>query len=154
MEIKVDDLSGQAIADFLEEHINDMKAISPPESKHALDIKGLKQADITFWTMREKVALAGCGALKELSLNHGEIKSMRISKNVRGKGLASKMLQHIISEAETRGYQRLSLETGSMDYFKPAIALYKKHGFAVCAPFANYKEDPNSIFMSKLLSNN
>ncbi len=150
MLIRIDDLCGPEIADFLEEHIKDMKSISPPESKHALDIKGLKKPDITFWTMWEQDELVGCGALKELSLNHGEIKSMRTSTDYRGKGLASKMLQHILTEAENRGYQRLSLETGSMDYFIPAVNLYKKFGFNICPPFANYKEDPNSIFMSKI----
>ncbi|MEM7133021.1 MAG: GNAT family N-acetyltransferase [Chloroflexota bacterium] len=153
MEIKVDDLSGPEIAEFLEEHIKDMKAISPPESKHALDLDGLRKPEITFWTMWDQDALVGCGAIQELSDVHGEIKSMRVSKEHRGKGYASKILDHIISEAYKRGYRRLSLETGSMDFFKPAHALYKKYGFELCAPFSNYKEDPNSLFFSKQLRN-
>ena len=151
MQIIIDDLSGQQIADFLEEHIEDMKSTSPPQSKHALDIKGLQQPEITFWTMWEDNELVGCGAIKELSPDHGEIKSMRTSAKLRGNGLASKMLIHIINQAEKRGYQRLSLETGSMEFFVPAVNLYKKFGFEICEPFANYKEDPNSIFMSKVL---
>ena len=148
MEIRVDDLSGREIADFLEDHIADMKSISSPQSKHALDLEGLKKPEITFWTIWEQDQLIGCGALNELSSDHGEIKSMRTSANFRGKGVASKMLRHNISVSNQRGYQRLSLETGSMDYFKPAHELYKKYGFKVCAPFAGYREDPNSIFMS------
>ena len=151
MQIIIDDLSGQQIADFLEEHIEDMKSTSPPQSKHALDLEGLRKSDITFWTMWEDNQLVGCGAIKELSPDHGEIKSMRTSAKLRGNGLASRMLTHIINEAEKRGYQRLSLETGSMEFFIPAVNLYKKFGFEICQPFANYKEDPNSIFMSKVL---
>jgi len=151
MKIIVDDLAGKEIAAFLEEHIEDMKSTSPPESKHALDLEGLRQDDVTFWSMWEGDQLVSCGAIKELSSGHGEIKSMRTSTKIRGKGFASKMLTHIIKEARTRGYQNLSLETGSMPFFIPAVNLYKKFGFEICEPFANYKEDPNSIFMSKAL---
>ena len=151
MKIEIDDLSGQDIADFLEEHIADMKSISPPESKHALDLEGLKKAEITFWTIRENGEVLGCGALKELSTTHGEIKSMRTASSARKRGLASKMLAHIIKEAEEREYKRLSLETGSMDFFKPARSLYKKFGFTYCEPFGDYKLDPNSKFMTRTL---
>ena len=153
MEIKIDDLSGDEIANFLEEHISDMQSISSPESKHALDLDGLRKPDITFWTVWENNVLVGCGAIKELSATHGELKSMRTSKESRGKGVASHLLGHIISEACGRGYQRLSLESGSMDYFIPAHALYERFGFNYCPPFSNYKEDPNSVFMMKLLNN-
>lgn len=151
MKIVVDDLSGQEIADFLEQHIEDMKSVSPPESKHALDVDGLKSSEITFWTVYKNDLLAGCGALKELDATHGEIKSMRIAPNARGKGIASKLLRYIITVSTNRGYHRLSLETGSMAFFEPARQLYLNHGFQYCRPFADYKEDPYSVFMSLIL---
>jgi putative acetyltransferase len=151
MEIKIDDLSGPEIARFLEEHINDMRSVSPPESKHALDLDGLRKPEITFWTVWDHGQLVGCGALKEIDATHGEIKSMRTSPLHRGKGVASLMLQHLLNEAQKRNYRRLSLETGSMPFFKPAHALYQKFGFVSCPPFPPYKEDPNSVFMSKEL---
>jgi len=151
LEIGIDDLTGEAIAAFLREHMDDMVAASPPESRHALDLDGLRTPDITFWTMHDEGQVIACGALKTLSEDHGEIKSMRTSRNYRGRGIASLMLGHIIDEAKTRGYRRLSIETGSMDFFKPAHALYAKHGFKPCPPFAGYREDPNSIFMTLVL---
>ena len=151
MKIIIDDLSSPEIASFLQEHIEDMRATPPPESKHALDLSGLKQADITFWSVSYKNKIVACGALKELSATHAEIKSMRTSARLRGKGLASKMLQHILDEAKARQYKKLSLETGSMEFFTPARALYKKFGFSECPPFANYTNDPNSIFMQLIL---
>lgn len=151
MHLRIDDLTGSEIAALLEEHIEDMKSVSPPESKHALDLEGLRQSDITFWTIWEGDSLAGCGALKELEKQHGEIKSMRTSRNFVRRGVASKVLSHIISEATKRGYKRLSLETGSMDYFKPAHKLYESFGFTFCEPFGDYKLDPNSVFMMKEL---
>ncbi len=151
MKIIVDDLSGIRIAEFLEEHIKDMKAISPPESKHALDLESLRQPDVTFWTVWDDQNLIGCGALKELDSRQAEVKSMRTSSSYRQKGIASMLLQHIISEATRRGFRRLSLETGSMPFFEPARRLYAKFGFRYCAPFSNYKEDPNSVFMTREL---
>ena len=147
LRIELDDLSGPEVAAFLGEHINEMKAISPPESKHALDLDGLRKPEVTFWTVWDNKNLVGCGALKELNTNHGEIKSMRTSVETRGKGVASRILEHIITEASHRGYSRLSLETGAMSFFKPAHQLYRKYGFIECLPFAEYIEDPNSIFM-------
>jgi len=147
MEFRIDDLSDPKIGDFLEEHIEDMKSVSPPESKHALDLDDLKMPDVTFWSAWEKDILVGCGALKELDSSHAEIKSMRISSELRGRGIASKLLSHILSEASLKGYLRLSLETGSMSFFDPARKLYEKFGFTYCEPFANYKKDPNSVFM-------
>lgn len=152
LEIIVDDLSGSEIAAFLEEHIRDMKSVSPPESKHALDLEGLRKPEITFWTIWENGALVGCGALKELDSRHGEIKSMRTISARKRIGIASTLLQHIIAVAQNRNYARLSLETGSMPFFAPARRLYAKFGFAPCPPFASYKEDPNSIFMTKRLT--
>jgi putative acetyltransferase len=151
MEIKVDDLSGVEIAEFLEEHIREMKSISPPESKHALDLEGLRKSEIILWTVWDDGRLIGCGAIKELDADHAEIKSMRITTYCRGKGIASILLQHILNEAKLRGYQRISLETGSMPFFEPARNLYAKYGFEHCAPFSIYGEDPNSIFMTKKL---
>lgn len=151
MEIKLDDLSGSEIAELLEEHIREMKSVSPPESKHALDLEALKKPEITFWTVWDDSGLIGCGAMKELDPNHAEIKSMRTRISCRGKGVASMLLQHILNEAKLRGYQRISLETGSMPFFEPARNLYAKYGFENCAPFATYREDPNSVFMTRKL---
>jgi putative acetyltransferase len=148
LRIRIDDLSGPEIAAFLEEHLQDMRAVSPPESKHALDLEGLRHPGITFWTVWEGQTLAACGAIKELGAGHGEIKSMRTAAAFKGKGVASLLLRHILEAARQRGYRRLSLETGSMGFFEPARRLYSKFGFACCAPFAGYKEDPNSVFMT------
>lgn len=148
VKIIVDDLSGQNIANFLEQQIADMISISPPESRHALDLAGLRSDDITFWSAYENDSLLGCGAIKELDPTHGEIKSMRTEKNSRAKGIATKLLRHILLVSKGRGYKRVSLETGSMDFFVPARELYLKNGFKICPPFASYKEDPNSVFMT------
>jgi putative acetyltransferase len=151
MNIKIDDLSGPEIAELLREHLRCTAKVSPPKSRHALDLDGLRKADITFWSVWEGQELAGCGALKELDAGHAEIKSMRTAKPHLRKGVATMLLRHMIEEAKRRGYRRLSLETGSMAYFEPAHRLYSKFGFKQCAPFAGYVEDPNSIFMSKEL---
>lgn len=151
MEIVVDDLSGPRIAEFLQEHVDEMKSISPPESKHALDLDGLRKPEITFWSMMDGDTVVGCGALKELDPGHGEIKSMRTARSNKKSGVASRILRHMIEEARRRGYSRLSLETGSDDFFAPARGLYLKHGFEVCEPFAGYREDPHSVFMTKVL---
>ena len=147
-EIKIDDLTGDQIIALLEEHLADMQEASPPESKHALDLEGLKSSDVKFWTIWDDVALAGCGAYQKLDDTHAEIKSMRTAANYKNKGVASQLLSHLIEDAKRSGYQSLSLETGSMDYFKPARSLYEKHGFRYCTPFSDYVEDPNSQFMS------
>jgi putative acetyltransferase len=151
MRIQIDDLNGPEIAELLAEHLQCMAEISPPESRHALNLDGLRRPDITFWSAWLERKLAGCAALKELDAGHGEIKSMRTAKAHLGKGVASKLLQHLIAEARRRGYRRLSLETGSMEYFEPARRLYRKFGFTNCAPFASYVEDPNSVFMTREL---
>jgi len=149
MEIVVDDLSGEEIAIFLEEHIDDMRATSPPESVHALDLEGLKSSSVTFWSVRKKGEIVGCGAIVELDAYHGEIKSMRTKASSRGAGVASHLLAHILKTAKARAYHRVSLETGSMDFFDPARRLYKNHGFTLCPPFSQYREDPNSVFMTR-----
>ena len=148
MEIRIDDLNGSEIRALLQEHLANMRQISPPESIHALPIEGLRKPEVTFWSAWENGELLGCGALKELDAQHGEIKSMRTSARHRRKGVARAILDYIIGEAERRGYDRLSLETGSMDAFDPARQLYARAGFTFCGPFAAYIEDPNSIFMT------
>ena len=148
MRIEIDDLSGADIAAFLADHLADMRATSPPESKHALDLEGLREPDVTFWTLKDGDTIVGCGALKALDSAHAEIKSMRTSAAHRGRGVASRLLRHIIDEARGRGFSRLSLETGSMEFFAPARALYAKFGFERCVPFGDYREDPNSVFMT------
>ena len=151
MEIRVDDLRGAAVIVLLEEHLRCMAAASPPESCHALDLDGLRQPDITFWSMWEGAELAGVGALKELAADHGEIKSMRTAYPFQRRGVASAMLRHLMAEARRRGYRRLSLETGSMAYFEPARQLYSGFGFEYCPPFNGYTDDPNSVFMTREL---
>ncbi len=151
MDIKLDDLRGPEIAALLTEHLEDMAAVSPPESRHALDLDGLRRPEITFWSAWEGAELVGCGALKELDATHGEIKSMRTARAHHRQGVGARMLEHLIAEARCRGYQRLSLETGSMTFFRPAHALYAKSGFRPSGPFASYVEDPNSVFMTREL---
>ena len=151
LQIREDDLTGKKIADFLREHLEDMYQISPPESVHALDLEALRSPDITFWSAWQSDELLGCGALKELDSSSGEVKSMRTAKDHRGRGVASKILEHIIQEAIRRTYHCLNLETGSMPEFAPARALYTRYGFEYRGPFAKYIDDPNSVFMTKKL---
>lgn len=148
MEIKIDDLTGPEVAELVGEHLQGMSLNSPPESIHALNLEGLQKPEITFWSAWEGKELVGCGALKEIDGHHGEIKSMRTSTLHLRKGVARRMLQHIIEEAQRRGYRQLSLETGSMDAFEPARRLYASFGFQYCQPFSDYMEDPNSVFMT------
>jgi putative acetyltransferase len=152
MQIKLDDLSGSQIHALLEEHLRSMHSISPPESVHALDLAALRAPQISFWTAWEGNELLGCGALKELDRSHGEIKSMRTAASHRRKGVARALLEHIVAEARKRGYARLSLETGSQADFAPAQRLYREFGFGECPPFADYAEDPNSIFLTTSLN--
>ena len=151
MQIRIDDLQGPEIIALLHEHLRCMEAVSPPESRHALNLDGLRQPEITFWTIWHDAKLAGCGALKQLSPRHGEIKSMRTATAYLRQGVASRMLTHILDEAKTRNYRRLSLETGAFPYFEPARKLYTNFGFVHCEPFADYKPDSNSVFMTKEL---
>ncbi|PZD97623.1 GNAT family N-acetyltransferase [Paenibacillus sambharensis] len=151
MDIRYDDLTGPQIRALIGEHLKDMTVHSPPESIHALDIEGLKQPGVTFWSIWEGDELLGCGALKELDSSHGEIKSMRTASAHRRKGAARQILAHIMEEAVRRGYRRVSLETGSMEAFKAARNMYESFGFQYCPPFADYVEDPYSVFMTKEL---
>lgn len=151
MEIIIDDLNGSQIQALLQEHLDSMKQYSPPESIHALDIEALRRPEITFWSAWENGELLGCGALKELDAQHGEIKSMRTPARHRRQGAAKALLNHIIEEARQRGYKRLSLETGSHEAFAPARSLYAVFGFTYCEPFADYSLDPYSVFMTRAL---
>lgn len=151
MHIKIDDLTGPEIAALLNEHLEDMAAVSPPESRHALDLDGLRRPEITFWTVWDGPELVGCGALKQLDSAHAEVKSMRTARTHHRRGIATLLLKHLIKEARKRGFRRLSLETGSMKFFEPAHRLYAKFGFQRCRPFVGYVEDPNSVFMTREL---
>ena len=148
MRIELDDLARPEVRALLGEHLSNMHELSPPESVHALDITGLQGPDVTFWTVWEGPVLLGCGALKELDPSHGEVKSMRTPRQLRRRGAGRAVLTHIINEARVRGYHRLSLETGSMEAFKPAQELYASFGFTFCEPFCTYRPDPNSAFMT------
>ena len=148
MQIKIDDLSDPVVHALLNEHLQSMHALSPPESVHALDLEKLRVSAITFWSAWDDRLLLGCGALKEIAPHHGEIKSMRTPANQRRRGAGRAILTHILAVARQRGYQRLSLETGSADAFKPAQTLYASAGFVPCGAFGDYREDPHSVFMT------
>jgi putative acetyltransferase len=142
------DFNDPRVTDLLRIHFTTARAQTAPGSAHALDVTGLQAPDITFWAIWEAETLLGVGALKRLSAGHGEIKSMHTAEAARRKGAGSAMLAHIIAAARACGMSRLSLETGSWDYFGPARALYARHGFVECPPFGDYVLDPNSVFMS------
>ncbi len=147
MRVELDDLSRPQVLALLSEHLANMYELSPPESVHALDVSKLRGPSITFWTVWDGDELLGCGALKQLSPTHGEVKSMRTPAAMRRRGAGRAILRHIIAVARQRNYVRLSLETGSMEAFVPAQRLYESFGFTYCGPFGSYKEDPNSVFM-------
>lgn len=150
-DIRRDDLSSAEVQALVREHMAGMLSNSPPESVHALPLDGLRKPEITFWSIWLNEELCGCGALKELDSTHGEIKSMRTKLKFLRMGVGQAMLSQILTEAVMRGYTRLSLETGSAEAFKPALALYERNGFEQCGPFADYKPDPFSVFMTKTL---
>jgi putative acetyltransferase len=152
VEIRVDDLQGSAIQALLQAHLQAMYGHSPPESVHALDLVALRHPSITFWTAWEGGDLMGCGALKQLSADHGELKSMRTASAHLRKGVARTILRHIESAARTKGIQRISLETGPHAPFAAAQKLYASEGFVECEPFADYVLDPYSLFMTKVLA--
>jgi len=147
--IRLDDLREPEIIALLGEHLREMHAKTPIESVHALDLEGLRHPDVTFWTAWDGAELVGCGALKRLDPGHAEIKSMRTAEAARGRGVASAVLAHILAEASSAGFGRVSLETGSGEFFAPARALYEKFGFVACGPFADYTDDPNSSFYTR-----
>ncbi len=156
MNIRLDDITHPQVLALLQEHLDDMYAWSPPESVHALDVSKLKLPSIAFFTAWEgdpasDGVLLATGAIKEINAQHAEIKSMRTPKALRGKGAARAMLHHLLAHAKAKGYQRLSLETGSQAEFEPARNLYASAGFAVCGPFEGYEEDVYSVFMTLAL---
>ncbi|MCC4834762.1 GNAT family N-acetyltransferase [Shewanella sp. 10N.7] len=148
MDIRLDDLTGDDVAKLLGEHLQDMYATSPADSVHALDLSKLRQPHIDFWTIWENNQLAGCGAINRYSVEDVEIKSMRVSNAFRRRGVAATLLTFMLNEAKARGAKTVNLETGSMDFFIPARTLYARHGFIECGPFADYKADANSVFMT------
>lgn len=148
MKIVKSDLNDPRVIDLLRAHLARARAETAPGSAHALDPDGLQSPDVDFWAIWDGEDLLGVGALKRLSPDHGEVKSMHVVQSRRGAGAGSAMLRHIIATARERGFSRLSLETGSWAYFDPARAFYSKHGFIECPPFAPYGPDPNSVFMT------
>lgn len=148
MKIQVDTIDKKDIQELLQSHLDSMMEISPSESVHALNIDAFKNSEITLWSLRENGELLGCVALKELDSNHAELKSMKTHLKHLRKGVAGKLLNHVMTEAQNRGYKKISLETGNRKAFEPAQNLYKKHGFEFCKPFADYTDEINSVYMS------
>lgn len=145
------DFDDARVRALIGEHVRTQSATSPACSDHTLDITGLRTPDVKVWAAWEGNVLLGIGALKQLSPDHGEIKSMHTARAHRRRGVGDAILLHIVAEARSRGMARLSLETGSAQYFAAACALYRKHGFVECAPFADYVDDPHSVFMTRVL---
>ena len=141
------------VNELLTKHFIELRAASPKGSAHVLDIPGLKDDSIKFWSLWEKESLLGCGALKFLDKVHGEFKSIRVHDNFRNKGNGIKVINHLIEEAKKLNIKRLSIETGAGDFFIPARKLFNKCNFEPCEPFAHYKEDKNLIYLSKLINN-
>jgi putative acetyltransferase len=148
LEIRAGGLEHPAVIALLREHLQSMHLHSPPESIHALDLDALRTPQISFWSAWQGEELLGCGAIKQLDRTHGEIKSMRTSSRHLRKGVASLLMRHLLDQARRRAYRRLSLETGSMAAFASARSLYAGFGFEACGPFADYVDDPNSVFMT------
>ena len=136
---------------LLTKHFIELKAASPDGSAHVLDIPGLKDSSIKFWSLWENDRIFGCGALKLLGKDHGEFKSIRIHDNFKNQGKGIKVIKHLIDEAKKLKIKRISLETGASKFFDPARKLFKKCDFTPCKPFAHYKEDVNSIYLTKLI---
>jgi putative acetyltransferase len=149
--IAVDDLTSPVTIAFLEDHVTQLRALSPPESTHALDLDGLRAPGVVFWSARDGDEVVGCAALKPLDVTHAEVKSMRTSSGRARQGIATLLLETVIEHARDAGFRRLSLETGSETFFAPARALYARHGFVECEPFGDYRPDPLSVFMTREL---
>ena len=145
-------LDDPRVVALLRLHVTRARAETAPGSAHALDLSGLRAPEVSFWSVWDADELVGVGALKRLGAEHGEIKSMHTVEAARGRGVGSALVRHIMAEARARGMRRLSLETGSWPYFLPARALYARHGFVECGPFGEYREDPNSVFMTVALA--
>ena len=150
VENNFDDLK---VNELLKKHFIELRSVSPAGSTHVLDIDGLKDNTIKFWSIWDKENLVGCGAIKILSQNHGEFKSIRVHDNFRNKGYGIKVINHLIDEAKKLDINRISIETGAGNFFKPARKLFKKCNFELCEPFAHYKKDINSLYLTKLISN-
>ena len=150
--ITLGDLTDPRVLHLLEEHLADMYAESPPESVHALDVSGLADERVTFWVATDGDEVLGCVALKQLDPEHAELKSMRTSNAARGRGIGKLLMAHVLDEAQRRGYRRMSLETGTQQFFLPARTLYVANGFVDCGPFADYVLDPFSVFMTRELA--
>lgn len=152
------DFSDPALAQFLQDHLDDLAPTAPAESRHALDLSALQHPGVRLWVITaaradgDGVEIVGTGALAALEAGHEEVKSMRTHPGYRGRGLARRMLLHLLDDARRRGIRRVSLETGSMDFFAPARALYAGAGFVPCGPFGSYVEDPNSVFLTRELA--
>ncbi len=146
------DFADPRLAAFLQAHLDDMEPTAPPESRHALDLTALQGEHVRLWVMTEDDAIVGTAALAALDGRHEELKSMRTDPRVRGRGVATRMLEHALADARARGVERVSLETGSMAFFEPARTLYARAGFVPCPPFGPYVEDPNSTFMTLALT--
>lgn len=156
VKIILDDLSGPRIAAFLEAHVQQMRSITPADASYALDLDGLRKPEVTFWTVLDGHDgdgddIVGCGAIKGLDPDHAELKSMRTKPTHQRAGIASLLLEHILAEAKRMGFRRLSLETGSAEFFRPARNLYHKFGFECCEPFADYQPGPHNVFMTRPL---
>ena len=136
------------VNELLKKHFIELRSVSPEGSTHVLDIPGLKVPSIKFWSLWENDELIGCGALKFLDDKHGEFKSIRIADKFRKNGLGTKIIDHLINQAKKLNIKKISVETGSGDFFASARKLFKKFGFESCKPFAHYKEDPNSCYFS------
>ncbi len=141
------------VNELLTKHFVELRAASPQGSAHVLDIPGLKVTSIKFWSLWENDYLMGCGALKFLDKEHGEFKSIRVHDNFRNKGNGIKVIEHLIIEAKKLNIKRISIETGAGKFFEPARKLFKKTNFKPCEPFAHYKVDINSLYLTKLLDN-
>ncbi|MCD5315859.1 GNAT family N-acetyltransferase [Kineosporia babensis] len=146
--ISLDDLSDPQVVALLEGHVAQMREVSPPESVHALDVEALRAPEITFWAAREGDVVVGCVALKRLDATHVELKSMRTLPARLRQGIAGQLLRHAVHEAREAGYQQVSLETGSEDFFEPARTLYARYGFLPAEPFNGYTDDPNSTYFT------
>ena len=142
------DFADPALAAFLQAHLDDMEPTAPPESRHALDLTALQGEHVRLWVARDGDAIVGTAALAAIDDRHEELKSMRTDPALRGTGIASRLLAHVLDDARSRGVERVSLETGSMDFFVPARRFYAKAGFVPCPPFGSYVDDPNSTFMT------
>ena len=140
------DFENSEVNELLNKHFIELRSVSPKGSAHVLDIEGLKDKSIKFWSLWDNNELIGCGALKFLEKNHGEFKSIRVADKFRRSGIGEKIIEHLIEEAKKLEISKLSIETGAGDFFIPARKLFSKFGFKKCIPFAHYKEDPNSCY--------